>query len=80
MADPPPTVEESPQDVLEQRQSADALRRAVERLPPHLSDLYLLRARGMSYEELSAVLDVPVGTVKSRVHEMVRRLREEIEQ
>ena len=48
-------------------------------LPAPLAELYALRAGGMSYEELSGVLAIPVGTVKSRVHEMVSRLRQEME-
>jgi DNA-directed RNA polymerase specialized sigma24 family protein len=32
----------------------------------------------MSYEEVAEILGVPVGTVKSRVHEMVLRLKEEV--
>lgn len=67
-----------PDLAIEQRQSAERLRRAVERLPAHLAELYTLRANGMSYEELAEVLSVPVGTVKSRMHEVVARLREEV--
>ena len=33
----------------------------------------------MSYEELAQVLEVPLGTIKSRMHEMVRRLQEEMQ-
>ena len=56
-----------------------AVRRALERLPPALAEVYQLRARGLSYDELAAVLEVPVGTVKSRMHEMMKRLREEMQ-
>lgn len=55
-----------------------ALHAAVARLPAALAEVYQLRAKGLSYEELSTILDVPLGTVKSRMHEMVRRLREEM--
>lgn len=55
-----------------------ALSAAVARLPPALAELYTLRARGLSYEELAAKLAIPIGTVKSRMHEMVARLREEM--
>ncbi|HWO19409.1 MAG TPA: sigma-70 family RNA polymerase sigma factor [Kofleriaceae bacterium] len=55
-----------------------ALLAAVARLPPALAEVYQLRARGLSYDELAAILEVPVGTVKSRMHEMMKRLREEM--
>jgi RNA polymerase sigma-70 factor, ECF subfamily len=53
---------------------------AVGRLPETLAELYRLRTAGLSYEEVSQALGVPVGTVKSRMHEMVGRLREEMGQ
>ena len=52
---------------------------AVARLPPALAEVYQLRARGLSYDELATILEVPVGTVKSRMHEMMKRLREEMQ-
>ncbi|HEY4240113.1 MAG TPA: sigma-70 family RNA polymerase sigma factor [Kofleriaceae bacterium] len=55
-----------------------ALAAAVAKLPPNLAQVYELRASGMSYEELASILDVPLGTVKSRMHEMVKRLRSEL--
>jgi RNA polymerase sigma-70 factor, ECF subfamily len=64
---------------LERRQLAAALERAVARLPDAMAELYRLRTAGMSYDEVAAVLTVPVGTVKSRMHELVKRLRQEIE-
>lgn len=66
------------EDALEERRRAADLERAVARLPTPLAEVYRLRASGMSYEEVAGLLDVPVGTVKSRMHEMVKRLREEM--
>jgi RNA polymerase sigma-70 factor, ECF subfamily len=63
---------------LERAETAAALGRAVERLPPPLTELYRLRASGLSYEELSRVLDLPLGTVKSRMHELITQLRKEL--
>jgi RNA polymerase sigma-70 factor (ECF subfamily) len=55
-----------------------ALQAAVARLPRGLAEVYQLRASGLSYDELATILAIPVGTVKSRMHEMVKRLRKEI--
>ena len=63
---------------LELHQQAELLLRAVSGLPAPLAEVYRLRASGMSYDEVAEILDVPVGTVKSRMHEMVKRLREEM--
>jgi RNA polymerase sigma-70 factor (ECF subfamily) len=64
--------------LLAAREAPEALRRAVARLPAPMARLYELRASGLSYEEIAHVLEVPVGTVKSRMHEMVSRLRKEV--
>jgi len=67
-----------PEEALELRQRVAGLEAAVRRLPEPLGALYRLRASGLSYEELAEVLGVPLGTVKSRMHELVQRLREEM--
>lgn len=56
----------------------NALGAAVTRLPPALSEVYHLRSSGLSYEEIATILDAPTGTVKSRMHQMVNVLREEL--
>jgi RNA polymerase sigma-70 factor (ECF subfamily) len=44
------------------------LQRAISRLPYHNREVLLLVGlEGLSYEEVAGVLDVPVGTVKSRL-------------
>jgi RNA polymerase sigma-70 factor (ECF subfamily) len=35
--------------------------------------------RGLAYDHVAALLGVPVGTVKSRMHLALRRLREALE-
>lgn len=55
-----------------------ALDSAVARLPGPLSDLYHLRTSGLSYEEMAMVLSIPLGTLKSRMNQMVNVLREEL--
>ena len=72
-----PTSERADQ-VLEARQLEVALANAVRRLPEQLSELYELRTSGLSYEQIADVVEVPLGTVKSRMHQMVHVLREEL--
>jgi RNA polymerase sigma-70 factor (ECF subfamily) len=63
---------------LEEHQRTQLLHHAITCLPEPLAAVFRLRASGMSYDEVAEVLAVPVGTVKSRMHEMVKRLREEM--
>lgn len=72
---PAPTAE----DRVARAQMVDALERAVKRLPTTLSDVYHLRSSGLSYEEMATVLEIPLGTIKSRMNQMVKVLREELE-
>lgn len=64
---------------LDARETSVRLRLALSTLPAQLAELYDLRASGLSYEELSTLLGVPVGTIKSRMHDLVARLRLEME-
>jgi RNA polymerase sigma-70 factor (ECF subfamily) len=75
---PVESSDDHPERALADQEAAAALRCAVARLPEPLAELYQLRAGGLSYEEVAEVLDVPIGTVKSRMHQMVGRLREEV--
>ena len=68
----------SVENEIDARRRAIALERAVSKLPETFAEVYRLRASGMSYDEVAEILGVPVGTVKSRVHEMVLRLKEEV--
>ncbi len=65
-------------DDLIQRGRQSALTAAVDRLPPALGRVYQLRAEGASYEDMARRLDLPLGTVKSRVNTLVRRLKKEM--
>jgi RNA polymerase sigma-70 factor (ECF subfamily) len=56
----------------------DALTSALRRLPAPLGELWHLRTSGLSYEQIANVTDAPLGTVKSRMHQMVSVLREEL--
>jgi RNA polymerase sigma-70 factor (ECF subfamily) len=72
--DAPPRAD----DGMATREMFEALDGAVARLPDSLSEIYHLRSSGLSYEEIASVLEIPLGTLKSRMHQMVSTLREEL--
>lgn len=60
--------EEDPQGAFFDRIVDDEVLRAIDQLPEAFREtLVLSDVEGMSYDEIAKVLDVPVGTVKSRL-------------
>jgi len=74
-----PSPVHTPEREVLQRHEAARIRRAVRNLSPSLRDVFV-RARilGQRYREIAAELDLPVGTVKWRMSEAVRRLKQEL--
>lgn len=70
-------------DELVRRESVDMVQLALERLPPHYkAAVVLCDIEGLSYDDMSRIMDVPVGTVRSRIHQgrlLARRAYEELE-
>jgi RNA polymerase sigma-70 factor (ECF subfamily) len=68
-----------PDDLLVARYRLWRIRRAVASLPAHHRLVFTLaHYEGLSYGEIAAVLEIPVGTVKSRMAATVRLLRERL--
>lgn len=66
--------------VTEVRNTLEVVCRAMERLPDEQRlALTLVSVDGLSYEEAAAVLEVPIGTVMSRLARARRRLHELLE-
>ena len=70
----------SPQVTLERRDRARQLREALDALPESLRTAVMLRdIQELTYQDIAARLDVPDGTVKSRINrgraELARELR-----
>ncbi|UCG53824.1 MAG: sigma-70 family RNA polymerase sigma factor [Candidatus Latescibacterota bacterium] len=59
----------TPDKVLLKKEKMKLLSRAIEELPPHYRIMIVLRHQeGLSYEEIAETLEVPLGTVKARIH------------
>lgn len=63
------TAGNDPHRALEEKDLAVFLRQIIDRLPSELGQAVLLRdLQGMSYEEMATILEIPLGTVKSRIN------------
>lgn len=66
----------SPENVIEQVLRAETLACALQRLPDTQREVLVLCYRQeMSHAEVARALSIPVGTVKSRLHEGLKHLR-----
>lgn len=78
-----PAKDLSAADELIRRESIDMVQLALERLPPHYkAAVVLCDIEGMSYDDIARIMDVPVGTIRSRIHQgrvLARKAYEELE-
>lgn len=66
---------ERPGDAIERDEAAKQVRAAVDVLPEKgRAAVVLFYYQGLSYDEIAEALDIPVGTVKSRIHNAMARL------
>jgi RNA polymerase sigma-70 factor (ECF subfamily) len=63
-----PMSEETPETLLAAREIAQGVQTALDALPEDLRQAVTLREiEGLSYEDIAAVMDCPIGTVRSRI-------------
>ena len=75
--DPLPASEPEPEDLYLAQAAQEELTVSIDRLAPiHREVLILTFVYELSYQDLSEVLGIPLGTVKSRLHQAKRALRE----
>lgn len=74
-----PAVEETPESILLQRSDRQLVQEALGRLAvPYREVLLLCEYEEMSYQEISAMLGIPMGTVMSRLSRARRALRDAV--
>lgn len=67
-----PAATETPHARVERAETEQRVRRTVDRMPIHLREILLLSYfQRLSYNEISTALQIPLGTVKSRLHAAV---------
>ena len=75
-----PSVKDDPASSAQATESLEQLRAALARLPASHREMFLLRERdGLSYKEIAAVLDRPIGSVMSGLARARERLLEAME-
>src|SRR5205814_4954425 len=72
-----PAASLSPVDILAKEEQQAALQRAIDQLPEEQKSVVILsEIQGLKYQDIGAILDVPVGTVKSRMHTAMEKLKD----
>ncbi len=72
-----PSEDSTPSKTLEGEQIEKHIRIALAKLPLHFRTVIILRdVQELSYEEISKIMKIPLGTVKSRVNRARLRLQE----
>ena len=69
----------SPEETVSQKDDCTMVRRALAELPPRHREVLILRElEGMSYKEISEIMDMPAGTVMSRLSRARDGLRQSL--
>ncbi len=75
-----PTSNETPESILLQRSDWQMVQQGLEQLPVAYREVLLLcEVEEMSYQEISATLAIPMGTVMSRLSRARRALRDAVQ-
>jgi len=70
--------EQHPYDDLEKNETAASVRRIIANMPDNLREILVFAYfNKFSYKQMSQVLSIPIGTVKSRLHTAVGRFSKE---
>jgi RNA polymerase sigma-70 factor, ECF subfamily len=71
--------DDDPEGVYVKNEKMQQLSEAVDALPPHYRLMIVLRhQQDLSYEEIAETLEVPLGTVKARIHRAREMLKSKL--
>jgi RNA polymerase sigma-70 factor (ECF subfamily) len=74
-----PDKAHSPEKQVDSTIQETIIQKAIEKLPVKFKEVIILRdIQGFAYEEISQILDIPLGTVKSRVNRGRLKLQEDL--
>jgi len=77
---PTQSLDAIPEETAEPNPELAAVREAIAQLLPAMREPLELRLReNLSYEEIATMLEIPVGTVRSRLHKAMQKLRDAME-
>jgi RNA polymerase sigma-70 factor (ECF subfamily) len=69
--------EADPFDIVDAIETRDLVRSCILRLPDFMKQVVLMAYyQGLKYQEIAEALDIPLGTVKSRLHAAIVKLHE----
>ncbi len=75
----PPDDEDDPAENLERKERCSQVRRAIGKLDEEYRAVLVLREiEGCCYDDIAEVLDLPIGTVRSRLHRARMKLKEHL--
>lgn len=73
-------TDKGPEADAARREQLELVRGALRRLRPEEQEVFLLRQNGtMTYEQIAQSIDIPVGTVKTRMRLALGKLREALQ-
>lgn len=74
-----PSKGETPEKDLEQQDIIKTVRAAIDTLSPGEKEIIILRdLQGLPYDEISLILDIPLGTVKSKLNRARAALKKKL--